>query len=165
MFGPLFQLDRQQCDTLADVVVKLSGDPGSFLLLCLNQPAAHAGEGRFRQLALGDVHHGTHELLHIPRCVQDRMADGVSVFESAVRKKDSVFPFVIRLFTDCAIGYLSPVGSVLRMHALQAFFPSRRALFWIKAIYAIPFLGEIHGASSCYLPGGTPGMRESLRFS
>lgn len=35
--------------------MKLSGDPATFLLLCLNQPAAHARERHFRQLALRDV--------------------------------------------------------------------------------------------------------------
>src|SRR6202046_3649593 len=119
---------------------------------------------RLGLLALGNVHHGAHELLHIPGCVQNRMANGVSVFDSPVRKNDSVFPFVVRFFTDCSIGYLSPLGSILRMHALQPFFPSRQALFWIKAIYAIPFLGEIHGVSSCYPPGPTPRMAEPLRF-
>src|ERR1022692_2111536 len=92
------------------------------------------------------------------------MADGVSVFYSAVRKKDSVIHFVIRLFTDCSIFYLLHVGSILRMHALQPVFPSRQALFWIKPIDAIPFLGEIQGVPSWYPPGPTPRMREPLRF-
>src|SRR5689334_25391507 len=92
------------------------------------------------------------------------MADGVSVFDGAVRKKDSVVHFVIRLFTDCSIGYLSHFGSILRMHTLQPVFPSRQALTRIKAIYAIPFLGEMHGVSSCDPPGPTSRMREPLRF-
>src|SRR5258708_805523 len=50
------------------------------------------------------------------------------------------------------------------MNALQPFFPSRYALFWIEAIYAIPFLGQMQGVSSRYPPGPTPRMRESLRF-
>src|SRR6266852_6664863 len=50
------------------------------------------------------------------------------------------------------------------MNALQPFFPSRYALFWIEAIYAIPFLGEMQGVSSRYPPSPTPRMREPLRF-
>ena len=42
------QLDRQQGETLTDIVMKLSGNPGSFLLLCVDQPAAQAGERLFR---------------------------------------------------------------------------------------------------------------------
>jgi hypothetical protein len=51
------------------------------------------------------------------------MADGVSVFDSAVWKKNSVIPFVIRLFTDGSIDGCLPFGSILRMHAPQPFFP------------------------------------------
>jgi hypothetical protein len=40
--------------------MKLSGDPASFLLLRLNQPAAHARERRFRQFALRDVDESDH---------------------------------------------------------------------------------------------------------
>jgi hypothetical protein len=40
--------------------MKLSGDPATFLLLCLNQPAAHAPERRFRQFALRDVDESNH---------------------------------------------------------------------------------------------------------
>src|SRR5713101_7992088 len=98
-----------------------------------------------RPLAFGDVDHATHELHQIPGCVQDRMADGVDVFDSAARKKDSDFHSVIRLFTYCSIDCRLPLGSILRMNALQPFFPSRRAFFWIEAIYAIPFLGKVQG--------------------
>src|SRR5437899_3164417 len=115
-------------------------------------------------LSLGEVHHGTHESLHIPGSVQNRMADGVSVFDSAVRKKDSVLHCVIRLFTDRSIFCLFHSGSILRMHVLQPVSPSRQALFWIKAVYAIPFLGEIQGVSCWYLPSAAPRMRETLRF-
>src|ERR1700733_829276 len=50
------------------------------------------------------------------------------------------------------------------MHALQPVFPSRQALLWIKAIDAIPFLGEIQGVPPWHAPGSTPRMREPLRF-
>src|SRR5580704_18878986 len=56
----LFQLDGQQCETLTDVVVQLSCDTGTFLLLCLNQPAAQACKGPLRQFSLGDVDKGDH---------------------------------------------------------------------------------------------------------
>src|SRR5216684_2340487 len=92
------------------------------------------------------------------------MADSVDVFDRAVRKKDSEFHFVIRLFTDCSIDCPLPLGSILRMNALQPFFPGRGALFWIEAIYAIPFLGQMQGVSSRYLPGPAPCVREPLRF-
>src|ERR1700722_17137296 len=92
------------------------------------------------------------------------MAEGVSVFDSAVRKKNSVFSLVIRLFTYVSIDGSFPLCPILRMHALRPFFPGRQALFLIKAIYAIPLLGEMHGVSSRYPPGPTPRMRKPLRF-
>ena len=49
----------------------------------------------FRLLCRGDVHQGTHELLHIPGSVQNRMADCVGVFYSAIRKHGSVIHLVI----------------------------------------------------------------------
>src|SRR6267142_2104145 len=76
------------------------------------------------------------------------MADGVDVFDSAARKNDSEFHFVIRLFTDCPIDCPLPSGTILRMNALEPLFPSRHAIFWIKAIYAIPLLGKMQGFSS-----------------
>src|SRR3989441_8898098 len=92
------------------------------------------------------------------------MADSVDVFDRAVRKKDSEFHFVIRLLTDCSIDCPLPLGSILRMNTPQPLFPSRHALFWIEAIYAIPFLGQMQGVSSRHPPGPTPRMREPLCF-
>src|SRR2546422_7407824 len=92
------------------------------------------------------------------------MADGVDVFDRAVGKTDSEFHFVIRLFTDCSIDCPLPLGTILRMNALEALFPGRHALFWIKAIYAIPLLGKMHGFSSCHAPDPTPRVREPLRL-
>src|ERR1700694_4045359 len=92
------------------------------------------------------------------------MANGVDVCDRPVGKKDSVFHFVIRRFSDCSIDCPLPLGSILRMNALQPFFPSRRALFWIESMYAVPFLGQMQGVSSRYPPGPTPGVREPLRF-
>src|SRR3979409_2168802 len=92
------------------------------------------------------------------------MADGMDVFDSAVRKNDSEFHFVIRLFTDCSIDCPLPLGAILRMNSLEPLFPSRQALFPIKAIYAIPLLGKLHGLSSRHLPNPAPRMREPLRF-
>ncbi len=71
-------------------------------------------------------------------------------------KKNSVVDFVIRLCTDCSIFGLFHFGSILGMHTLHPVFPRRQAMLQIKAIDAIPFLEEIHGASFCYPPGGTP---------
>src|SRR6266566_5397595 len=117
-----------------------------------------------RPLALGDVDHGTHKFNEIAGWAQNRMADVVDVFDSAAPKEDSDFHFVIRLFTYCSIDCPLPPGLILRMNALQPFFPSRHALFWIEAIYAIPFLGQMQGVSSRHPPGPTPGMREPLCF-
>src|SRR6202045_3431664 len=50
------------------------------------------------------------------------------------------------------------------MSALQTFFKSRRAIFWIEAINAVPFLGQMQGVSSRYPPSPTPCVRESLRL-
>src|SRR5882672_5165430 len=92
------------------------------------------------------------------------MADGVDVFDRAAWKKDSEFHLVIRLFSNCSIDCPLPLGSILRMSALQTFFKSRRAIFWIEAINAVPFLGQMQGVSSRYPPGPTPCVREPLRF-
>src|SRR5258708_15364071 len=92
------------------------------------------------------------------------MADGVEVFESAVRKKNSEFYLVIRLFTDCSIDGPLPLGSILRMDALEPFAPGRWSLVWIESVNAIPFLGEVHGFPSRYPPNPTPHLREPLRF-
>ena len=65
----LCQFDGQQCETLTDIVVKFSGDPATFLLLCLNQLATYAGERGIRQFAGRDVEKrddGTHDLLPSP---------------------------------------------------------------------------------------------------
>jgi hypothetical protein len=65
----LCQLNRQQRETLADVIMELSGDSAAFLLLRLDQLAAQARESRFRQLALRNVYecdHRTYNLLPSP---------------------------------------------------------------------------------------------------
>src|SRR6202051_4381153 len=118
----------------------------------------------FCLLCCGDVCRGTHELHHISRCVQNRLADGVDVFYRAVWKKNSEFHFVVGLFSDGSINCPLPLGSILRMSALQTFFKSRRAIFWIEAINAVPFLGQMQGVSSRYPPGPTPCVREPLRL-
>src|SRR6267378_1881062 len=51
----LLYLDSQKRETLTNVVVKFSANPATFLLLCLNQPAAHTCERSFGQFARGDV--------------------------------------------------------------------------------------------------------------
>src|SRR5207253_9902698 len=98
---------------------------------------------RLGLLVSTDIHRAPHKMHQIPRRVQNRMAECVDVFGRAVTKKDSKLHLVIRFFTDCSIGCLLPLGSILRMNAGQPFFPSRQALFWIEAIYAIPFLREM----------------------
>src|SRR6266576_480164 len=49
------QLNGQYRKALADIVMKLSGDALTFLLLCFNQTAAHRGEGLFRFLAIHNI--------------------------------------------------------------------------------------------------------------
>src|SRR6202140_131984 len=92
------------------------------------------------------------------------MADGKDVFDRAAWKKGCEFHFVTRLFSDCSIDCPLPLGSILRMSALPTFFKSRRAIFWIEAINAVPFLGQMQGVSSRYPPGPTPCVREPLRL-
>src|SRR5215472_2994068 len=49
------QIHRQQSDALIDIVVQFSGNPGTFLLVGLNQRANHAGKGLFSLFTLTDV--------------------------------------------------------------------------------------------------------------
>src|SRR5215469_11504490 len=61
MLLKLFYFDYQQRKTLAYVVVKLSCDPATFLLLRLNQSAAHDSQRRLGYFAVRDVgHHANH---------------------------------------------------------------------------------------------------------
>src|SRR5260221_515539 len=92
------------------------------------------------------------------------MADGVDVFDGAVRKKDSEFHFVIRFFNDCSSDCPLPLVSIFRMSAPKPFFPSRHAFIGIEAIYPIPLLGEMQGGSPRHAPDPTPRMREPLRL-
>src|ERR1700691_221699 len=92
------------------------------------------------------------------------MADGVDVFGCGVRKKDSELHFVIRLLSDCLVDCPFPLGSILRMSALQKLFKSRRAIFSIETINSVPFLGQMQGVSSSYPPSPTPCVREPLRL-
>src|ERR1700731_1438544 len=92
------------------------------------------------------------------------MADGVDGFGCGFREKDSEFHLVIRLSVDCSVDCPFPLGSSLRMSALQKLFKSGRAIFWIEAINSVPFLGQMQGVSSRYPPGPTPCVREPLRL-
>jgi len=61
----LVESDCQECESLVDVVVKLSGYTGAFLLLCFNQLFGHAGECLFHLLAASNVL-GEDETSHSP---------------------------------------------------------------------------------------------------
>src|SRR5260221_3664479 len=98
-------------------------------------------------LALGDVRRAPHKLHQISRCVQNRMADSVDVFDRAVWKKDSEFHFVFRLFIYGLIDCPLPLGSILRMSALPTFVRSRRPAFSIHAIDSRARLGQLQGGS------------------
>src|SRR5258705_2834158 len=71
MLGPLFQLDRQQRDSLIDVVVELSRDPGALLFMGLNQPAADACKSLFCQFTLRDVRHHSYRSQHLSSLVEE----------------------------------------------------------------------------------------------
>jgi hypothetical protein len=47
----LIEVDCQQCEPLIDIPVKGAGDPISFSLFCINQPAVHACESLLGQPA------------------------------------------------------------------------------------------------------------------
>src|SRR4051812_30357883 len=55
ILAPLLQLDRQQRDSLINVVMKFPGDPSAFLFVGLNQLAPHIGQSFLGQLAIRDV--------------------------------------------------------------------------------------------------------------
>ncbi len=118
----------------------------------------------FRPLALSDIRRATDELHQVAGSVQNRMANGVDVFHRGARKKNSEFHVVVRLFAHCSVDCFLPLASVLRMNALQSLFESRYAILQVEAIYPIPFVGQVHSISSCYLPDPTPRMREPLCF-
>src|SRR5207245_514054 len=65
---------------------------------------------------------------------------------------------------DCSIEGPLPLGSVIRVNTLQQLFPSRHAHFWIEAVYAIPFLGQMQGSVSGRSPGPTARLAKPLRF-
>src|SRR5262249_49507775 len=48
----ILQISNHQCNSLIDVVVQFSGDPGAFLLMRLDQLAAHTRESFLVPLAL-----------------------------------------------------------------------------------------------------------------
>src|SRR5580693_1225472 len=92
------------------------------------------------------------------------MADGVDVFDRGAWEKNSEFHVVVRLLGHRSVDCLLPLGAVLGMNALKSLFQSRYAIFRIKAIYAIPFVGQVQRVSSRKLPDPAPRMREPLRF-
>ena len=55
IFLELFEFDCQHCESLVYVVVKLSPDPGTFLLLRLDQFPRHLRKSLFRFFAFGNV--------------------------------------------------------------------------------------------------------------
>src|SRR5438094_7850311 len=54
------ELDAQHCDALIDIVMKLSRDACTFLLLRIDQPAAHAGKSFLGLLTIRNVHAGAY---------------------------------------------------------------------------------------------------------
>src|SRR5258706_3470414 len=76
------------------------GHPADVCEICLRLTQA-----LFRLPALGDGRCAAHELYQIPGDVQNRTADGVDIFDRSVRKEDSEFHFVFRLFSYRAIEY------------------------------------------------------------
>src|SRR4029077_18438611 len=52
---PSIQFNRQQSETLIDIVMKLSANPGALFFVGFDQPAAYGGHGFFGELSFGDV--------------------------------------------------------------------------------------------------------------
>src|SRR5713101_7163806 len=94
----------------------------------------------FRTLAIGYVHRTTNELDEFSRWARDGMAHSVNPLESSVRKNNAELKVVIRFLTNCARDCCLPLVSILRMHALQPFFPPWHPSPRIKSVYAVPFL-------------------------
>jgi len=115
-------------------------------------------------LSFGHVHHGAHELHHIPGCVQDRMADGVGVvFDRTDLEVEFVLSFVIRLFTGLLyrLSLATWLWSSGCMRCCR-FFQTDRPSSGSKPYMAIPFLGRCK--ASLPLPATpTPVCREPLR--
>src|SRR5262249_29066940 len=64
-------------------------------------------------------------------------------FDRRAGDENSKLDIVIRLVGDCSVASGFHFRPVLGMNTLQKFFPGRHTMFRIKAVYAIPFLGEI----------------------
>ena len=86
------QVDRQQGETLTDIVMKFSGNSGAFLLLRVNQLVAQARKGLFGPILLGDIpgdlgnpHQGAARVRK--RCEGQRHIDRVPCFRQSSRSK------------------------------------------------------------------------------
>src|SRR6201984_2021725 len=52
----LFEFERQHCEPLVDVVMKLSSNASAFFLLSFNHLSGHVRQRLFRQFALRDIY-------------------------------------------------------------------------------------------------------------
>ena len=77
-------------------------------------------------------------------------------FDCSTWNDNSKLDVVIRFLGDCSIaGRLQP-GPVVGMNTLQVLLPTRRTVFRVKIVYAIPFFGEVQWSSAWRLPGKGP---------
>src|SRR5579859_1412439 len=94
----------------------------------------------FRTLAIGYVHRTANELDEFSRRARNRMAHGLNPLDRSVRQQNTKLHVVVRLLSNCPLDCSLPLVSILRMHALQPFFPPGHSSSRIKSVYAVPFL-------------------------
>src|SRR5438067_6917350 len=92
------------------------------------------------------------------------MASRVDMSNGPGRKQDSEVQTIVRFLTDRSIDRSLPLISILGMNPLQSLLPARHTPFRVEAVDAVPFLGQMQGASFRYLPDPTASMCEPLRF-
>src|SRR5215472_18990309 len=71
----LFKFNGQQRESLADIVVKLSGDPGAFLFLSFDQLSGHSRHRLVRELAISNVNARTYVANKRAICMKPWHAD------------------------------------------------------------------------------------------
>src|SRR5271155_1348591 len=125
MLLDFFKLNRQQRETLTDVVMELSGDSGTFLLLRFNQPAVHVGEGLLRKFAVGDIdtrpYVTSKRIINEPRHAN---VDNPSIY-SVVAAETILHPEFFPAFEGSRIS-IETAGQVLRVDAVRPAVPKLR---------------------------------------
>src|SRR5215469_12516023 len=86
----LLQLDRQQSESLRDIVVKLSANPGALLLLRLNEPSVYVEQCLFRCLVVGDIGYHSDHPQHAALFVKKGTSTVLQPYRSATGKQHAV---------------------------------------------------------------------------